>query len=585
MQHSSNTDASVSELHSVTLSNVGTVFHGTEEEALERYRAERTSVRYDVHSRSFLSTVSLFDPRGSLLYSWSPSTDEDGETSERYYRSGHSEEESRPVPTLLDSLRSLEGTVYSLSAGWNDDADELEDGGSASWSQLDSLARGADVEALARSGELLVFVPSYCSGSDYNGGALVRSNVKALEELADGEELVHWMLHGGHGTHGIAFPLWERSEELVRVLEGLGNYPVVDESLMSELESEEETEAWDNWVRSDFTRALESATGVDLSEVADSELSTLFYERMQETSTYFEHTDEGPHIDVEALADDVEREELLSLPGAVSETLEEETRARDILRTVTRRLGTGPVPFLEASGDMLPILRTYERTVDELARFRVYDVTEGKGADAVSLLRQLGDVTLPAPLDADASSVTLQKRVTELETLLSRIQDHARSAVLPMLEDSADQWRGRTATAERWKRDAETGELVSDAFRNRVTSELREEALRRDTSKSARRKTYILRSWKGEEESVERMRQEGKSVADAVRSILLARVRARVSESKSHGLPYPAGGWGTVEELTEESVTLRRKVAADAPPSEDVATLSLESLIRTASDF
>ena len=50
---------------------------------------------------------------------------------------------------------------------------------------------------------------------------------------------------------------------MIEIFEGLDSYPVIDEEAMSEVEREAEDEAWVNWVRHDYERALVAALNED----------------------------------------------------------------------------------------------------------------------------------------------------------------------------------------------------------------------------------------------------------------------------------------------------------------------------------
>jgi hypothetical protein len=56
---------------------------------------------------------------------------------------------------------------------------------------------------------------------------------------------------------------------MIDIFEGLDNYPVIDEEAMSEVEREAEDEAWDNWVRHDYERALAAALNEDAEYATD----------------------------------------------------------------------------------------------------------------------------------------------------------------------------------------------------------------------------------------------------------------------------------------------------------------------------
>jgi hypothetical protein len=76
----------------------------------------------------------------------------------------------------------------------------------------------------------------------------------------------------------------------------LENYPILDESLHSEMESEAQSESWDNWARSDYVRAVERHLEIDLDSSAD--LAEVFSKVCDRANVYWE----GDSIDVDRVA-------------------------------------------------------------------------------------------------------------------------------------------------------------------------------------------------------------------------------------------------------------------------------------------
>ena len=209
-------------------------------------------------------------------------------------------------PTLFELVfgskrNAPRGSVYEVepedAAGFG----ELGFGqlGRCSGSELDAER----VASRMRDGALFVFVPDDAMGSDYGGsGAVSKSNARALRELAEELKLSDgagfWTLSGGHSSYGVAFRLNLRSAELVRVLEGLADYPLIDEELHSETECEEQSESWSNVYARDFARELESEHALDLSGVEDSALFQLFETARDSANVYWTHETDGASIDL-----------------------------------------------------------------------------------------------------------------------------------------------------------------------------------------------------------------------------------------------------------------------------------------------
>ena len=106
------------------------------------------------------------------------------------------------------------------------------------------------------------FEPNYMGGSDYSGGSVEVANHKVFMEEFGDLPGVH-EIHGDFDTYGVVIRLDCITPGMIEIFEGLDNYPVIDEEAMSEVEREAEDEAWDNWVRRDYERALVTALNDD----------------------------------------------------------------------------------------------------------------------------------------------------------------------------------------------------------------------------------------------------------------------------------------------------------------------------------
>ena len=106
------------------------------------------------------------------------------------------------------------------------------------------------------------WIPPHCSAGDYCGNLVERSNVNALTEELDAIESEHgievyFVLREAYGTDSVA--LWPRAlafPAIVSIVEGLGDYPLIDDSAHSELETEAQAEAWEAYGRQEFREAL-----------------------------------------------------------------------------------------------------------------------------------------------------------------------------------------------------------------------------------------------------------------------------------------------------------------------------------------
>lgn len=94
----------------------------------------------------------------------------------------------------------------------------------------------------------------YASGSDYSGGTVEQSNYRVLCE--DPHVIRRSVtIQGGHGTFGIAY-IGQPTRPIKDILASLDGYPLLDEDDHSELETEQELEAWKDWGRKEFTSEL-----------------------------------------------------------------------------------------------------------------------------------------------------------------------------------------------------------------------------------------------------------------------------------------------------------------------------------------
>lgn len=135
-------------------------------------------------------------------------------------------------------------------------------------------------------------VPGRISGSDYSGSLVERSNHRKFgEEFGDGLGKWWYETRGGHGTFGVVVDMTkvpgDISEDVANFLNGLQEYGLADEELNSQMESEAQDEAWDDWAKRDFQRALERRFDVDLDDVDGEKLFEIFHEAAERSNTYW----------------------------------------------------------------------------------------------------------------------------------------------------------------------------------------------------------------------------------------------------------------------------------------------------------
>ncbi len=153
------------------------------------------------------------------------------------------------------------------------------------------------------SNECYFYVPC-ASGSDYSGSTVEKSNAKVFEETYGSEEWVH-SVYGGFDTYAVAVGLTglltcadDTFDAICEALEGLADYPLLDEEAHSALEMELSDEAWDSWVRDDFTCALDKAFADDaeFEWPDDSTLRKFFEDKREEANEYWFNEGYGPDM-------------------------------------------------------------------------------------------------------------------------------------------------------------------------------------------------------------------------------------------------------------------------------------------------
>lgn len=148
------------------------------------------------------------------------------------------------------------------------------------------------------------------TGSDYSGSLVEKSNQKELVEQFGKLPGVH-ELSGGHNTYGLVFHVptvmtWDESERttLIDMLQGLENYPLINEEAHSLLEFEAQQEAWDDWAGRDFVREITKEYQLYDLTVLDEDAFLRFFEEMRERANEYWEIETGgsAHIRLERIA-------------------------------------------------------------------------------------------------------------------------------------------------------------------------------------------------------------------------------------------------------------------------------------------
>ena len=187
------------------------------------------------------------------------------------------------------------------------------------------------IESTSKYGRVYLS-PSCCTFGDYGGAATVgKSNVAVILEMAEENEwpvlsltycewenvdkwedefteqcvvdefkshhgppvVVH--LTGGWGSNTIWLLECPATAD---ILAALADYPLLDDDHHSQVEMEEEDEAWESWVRADLESLLD-----DEHEYTEEQMLTAYRAAMEETNTYPVHETGGCWVDVSAIKD------------------------------------------------------------------------------------------------------------------------------------------------------------------------------------------------------------------------------------------------------------------------------------------
>lgn len=159
----------------------------------------------------------------------------------------------------------------------------IENGGSGSYGDFTG---DHDTAELADDEDLYVF-SRFTGYSDYSGSTVEAANCAELLEQFPGIAI---SVYGGYGTTDVCFSLrWilDDGDTLLDILEGLEDYPLINDEALSNLEMECADEAWDSWAYSDFVSGVEKALNVELDGNKDS-MRTVFEACRERANEYWE---------------------------------------------------------------------------------------------------------------------------------------------------------------------------------------------------------------------------------------------------------------------------------------------------------
>lgn len=189
------------------------------------------------------------------------------------------------------------------------------------WLDPDAIERGHAFynerrDFAAEGYEPIVWVPHTGEPAYGYQDAASESNRDVLDEMSEQyPEHVHtfnnqYIFRVDEPEPGV----YELPNELAEIVGGLEDYPVLDESRMSEIETRYEDEAWESWGADDWQRELEDIDFEDeaLNEVMEEIFGDLTKEQLWEiyrkaaerANVYVEHTHEGPRFQFDRAVDE-----------------------------------------------------------------------------------------------------------------------------------------------------------------------------------------------------------------------------------------------------------------------------------------
>lgn len=209
----------------------------------------------------------------------------------------------------LEDYRQF-GTIYKYDEAYWLNHGDVED--EVHWSHLQVSGPRDLIDARD------ILMPEHMVGGDYSGDSSTRANYTSfMAEFGEVPGVI--AIYGSHGSYAVGIRIEAVNEEMVEILEKLQDYPIIDEEKMSEVESEWENEAWENWARSDFRRALTRkfpAREDDIDEFFDNEgedfdtVWALFEDARERSNTDWRTEHSGMHIDIDRVVAAVDEEDL-----------------------------------------------------------------------------------------------------------------------------------------------------------------------------------------------------------------------------------------------------------------------------------
>ncbi len=140
------------------------------------------------------------------------------------------------------------------------------------------------------------FVP-FTSGSDYSGCTVTWANNLFFEKDYRDNDWIHFA-YGGYNTYAVVINATKLCDsEILEILEGLEDYPVIDEEMLTDVELDLIEDEWKCWVKDDFVKALEEKfSSADFDFDFPDYLRDLFEEKREKANVYWECEGYGPSM-------------------------------------------------------------------------------------------------------------------------------------------------------------------------------------------------------------------------------------------------------------------------------------------------
>lgn len=183
---------------------------------------------------------------------------------------------------------------------YSSDIKELAKAAAGNWQRFDSFVwweRPENAEAYT-----LVYTDNRDSDSIDRANAIVIR--EAMRPFIGRTVIEQSHSHWACGSiNGYAIRVYDRRGRItkafrtwVELQQRMEDYPALDEGKLSEVESNDEDEAWDSWAHSEFRRGLEKRFGCEFRDGSD--LREAFESARDVANEYWIHESSGPYIDI-----------------------------------------------------------------------------------------------------------------------------------------------------------------------------------------------------------------------------------------------------------------------------------------------